>query len=487
MRLTNWALAAALAAVLPSTAWAQWGATGGLRQPSSVRQTAYEYSDYYAEPTAGSGEAAAATEEPAAEPAAKAAAGCCDDACDDGCDDSCDDSCDKAAAAEPFRIFGFPALTERNMYVGGFLAQGIAFNPQNPADRFNGPVTWMDRSNEWNINQFWLWMYKETDTEGYGVDIGGRVDTFFGTDRRFTSAGGLEDKWNFSSAFYGISMPSLYAELAVNDFKVKAGHFISPVGYFTIQTNLNFFNTLPYTYQYGEPFTHTGVWATYDGIENLSIGGGFTRGWDTFAGFNPHLGTLGTMTYTTESGISYAYVNMWTHEPNQVGEYTDRYFQTQVLSLPLSERLNWIIQSDFGVQGRAIAQTLKTARWYGLNQYMFYTVSDAWKWGIGFEWFRDEEGFRVGNLVPNAAFGAPPPARGWGLAPDGTVNKNNFVGNFFQITAGPLWTPARNLIVRPNVRWDWYDGAVNQNNLLPYDNGTRRDQFLFATDFILSY
>ena len=45
----------------------------------------------------------------------------------------------------------------------------------------------------------------------------------------------------------------------------------------------------------------------------------------------------------------------------------------------------------------------------------------------------------------------------------------------------------RNVMVRPNVRWDWYDGAVNQANTLPYDNGTRREQFLLATDFILSY
>ena len=49
------------------------------------------------------------------------------------------------------------------------------------------------------------------------------------------------------------------------------GHFISPIGYFTVDTTQNFFNTIPYTYQYGEPFTHTGMLATWNATDNTGV------------------------------------------------------------------------------------------------------------------------------------------------------------------------------------------------------------------------
>ena len=44
-----------------------------------------------------------------------------------------------------------------------------------------------------------------------------------------------------------------------NDWKIKLGHFYTPIGYEVVPANGNFFYTHAYTMQYGEPFTHTGV------------------------------------------------------------------------------------------------------------------------------------------------------------------------------------------------------------------------------------
>jgi len=83
----------------------------------------------------------------------------------------------------------------------------------------------------------------------------------YGTNYRWCTAAGLETDWN-SGQFYGLALPQLYAEVAYNDLTVKMGHFISPAGYYTAGTDQNFFPFLPYTRQYGEPFTHTGLLAT---------------------------------------------------------------------------------------------------------------------------------------------------------------------------------------------------------------------------------
>ena len=50
------------------------------------------------------------------------------------------------------------------------------------------------------------------------------------------------------------------------------------------------------------------------------------------------------------------------------------------------------------------------ARWYGIDQYLFYRVSNTVKLGTRFEWFRDEDGTRVG-LMNRPANPNNPPAR----------------------------------------------------------------------------
>jgi hypothetical protein len=43
--------------------------------------------------------------------------------------------------------------------------------------------------------------------------------------------------------------------------------------------------------------------------------------------------------------------------------------------------------------------------------------------------------------------------------------------------------------VRPEVRWDWYNGAANPNGPYPYpyDDGTKLTQFTFGCDFVMTF
>ncbi len=173
------------------------------------------------------------------------------------------------------------------------MAQSFTWNTSNPADRFNGPVTWTDRSNEYQLNQAYIFAEKATDTKGCGWDFGWRADLMYGTDNRFNTSSGLETRTEFQSPkwstfrFYGPALTQAYVEVAVNDLKVKVGHWYAPVGYEVVPTTGNFFPNLPYTFQYGEPFTMTGVLGTYQYNENVSFGGGITHGWDNFGQHQP--------------------------------------------------------------------------------------------------------------------------------------------------------------------------------------------------------
>lgn len=373
--------------------------------------------------------------------------------------------------------------------VGGWLTSSFTWNPENPQSGFNGPVTFTDRSNEFQMNQAYTYFEGTTDTGGSGIDLGGRVDLLYGTDYRFTTATGLEqnsdntNNWNGEGhRFYGLAMPQFYGEIAINDLKTKIGHFYSPVGFFVVPSTGNFFNTMPYTFQYGEPFTHTGFLSTYQITDDLALGGGLIKGWDNFDNsFNPHVGFIDTMSWTINERSSLAIVHTNSQEASAsatAGGFSYRFLQTLVYSNQLTENLQYVMHTDYGHQENATAAG-RSAAWYGANQYLFLKLTDKVSYGFNIEWFRDLDGFRVGTLTAPTAFGSSRTAQlagGW-------------TGNFYQITTGPKIQLTENLMIRPNARWDWYSGprSINDGVSLPYDDGTKGQQFIFGTDVTFTW
>jgi len=386
---------------------------------------------------------------------------------------------------------GGNCLKDRGWKIGGNLAQSYTYNFSNPSNGFNGPVTWTDQANRYQMNQFWLYAEKATDTSNKDWDFGGRADFLLGSNARLTTESGLETpRIDSNGGIYGIAFPQFYAEVAYKKMKVKAGHFISPIGYFTVDTTQNFFNTIPYTYQWGEPFTHTGVMAQYQVNDALVVSSGITRGWDNFDRHNPYAGYLGTWAYTLQDKSSIAQVIVWSNEPNQTLNFTSRYYQSLVYTKPINDNLTYVGQTDFGTQDAAMYDG-RRANWYGVNQYLIYKVNDKWTWGANFEWWRDEEGFRVAGFLPGGPYAH-------NMAPSGITGNmagvpfanlpGGYNGNFFQFTVGPRWYPTANpnFFIRPNLRYDFYAGGtdttLNPNAVMPYDSGTKMQQGLFVTD-----
>ena len=480
MKLTKMALAAAIAtALFGSAAFAQQAGV-------STRVTSNAY-DYYTQEGASPSDVAPAQQAPAAQTTPLP---------DSGSNFYQAEAEEESSAYEPKDYFtlqgmfddgaGGNLLHARNLIIGGNIAQSFTANFDNPNDRFNGPVTWTDRSNEYQLNQAWMYGEKVLDTSDQDWDWGFRTDAFWGTNARWSIAQGLEDTMNSSRQFYGIAIPNAYASFGYQDTSLKVGHFVSPVGYFTIDTTQNFFNTIPYTYQYGEPFTHTGAWLNHKVNDNMHLGGGLTRGWDNFDGGrgsvvgspgvqpgSPNLGAFGMAHLVGESGSSLTWFGHWSNELNQSSTFTSRYIQSLVFQWKLSDNITYVAQSDYGNQDQAL-RTGQSAQWFGSNNYLFLKLTDKVTWGTNVEWFRDDDGFRVGTLLPpSTAYSF----RGANLA-------GNFAGDFYQCTTGPRINLMDNLILRPNVRFDWYTGLDRGAGTRPYVDGNKNQQAILATDLL---
>src|SRR6185436_8265436 len=73
--------------------------------------------------------------------------------CCDGCGPCCYPLAD---LGEADKLFDGCFFQEREIVAGGYIAQSFIFNPYDPVDRFNGPTTWTDRSNDYQMNEIYM-------------------------------------------------------------------------------------------------------------------------------------------------------------------------------------------------------------------------------------------------------------------------------------------------------------------------------------------
>jgi hypothetical protein len=392
--------------------------------------------------------------------------------------------------------------------VGGWVNGSVSANFNGSDDRFNGPVTFNDRTGEVQLNQAYLWLQKPVTVGGDKFDWGFRADFMYGTDAIFTQAYGVptfdprtgeatryRGNWDLhlsdrSDRFYGIALPQAYAEFNLpfgNGIDVKVGHFYTTLGYEVVTAPDNMFITHAYTMQYGEPFTHTGILGSYTFNPNWSISAGAvtgssTGGWD--GGFNKQLGNwafLGGFTWTSDDTQSSVAINSTAgHRSEQFNDAWAMY--SLVAKHNFTDKLHYVFQHDHGFADNVLtAQGLKDASWYGINQYLTYDVDDKVTVGMRAEWFRDANGFRV----------AAPGRCGAGLNADTSGNVSSYscpagavypfaASNYYAITGGVTYKPAKWLALRSNLRYDYAD-------IKAFDSGDRRDQLLFTVDTVISF
>lgn len=268
--------------------------------------------------------------------------------------------------------------------VGGWLA--ASYNSDNTG--------YFNNDQGFNLTQAWLYVAKTLDASE-GFDWGFRIDGMFGSDGPDTQAFGSDPgKWDFDKSAtyngkYGFAVPQLFVELGYKDITVKAGHFYTPVGYEVVTAPDNFFYSHAFTMNFSEPFTHTGVIATYSGIENVSMFAGWTAGWDTgFDQTNGGSNAIFGATVTPTEWLTLAYVGLG----GDMGWIGDGYNQSVVATVKVTDDLTYVAQSDWV----DLEQTYDAGLGYnpdyesiGINQYLLYTVTERFALGARGEWYRN--------------------------------------------------------------------------------------------------
>jgi hypothetical protein len=319
---------------------------------------------------------------------------------------------------------------------GGWLALGYT---SQKTGLFNS-------HNNINVTQAWLYVSKTLDTSE-GFDWGFRADIMAGTDAADTQAFGNNfGNWDLDNSTqwgkYGFAAPQLYVELGYKDFKIKGGHFYTPLGYEVVTAPDNFFYSHAFTMNFSEAFTHTGVLATYTGVEGVEVFGGWTAGWDTgFDRFDNGSNFLGGLSLQPVDWAKITYVTT----AGNMGLIGSGYTHSLVVDMSLTEKLKYVFQSDYV----DVDQANVNYETIGVNQYLIYALTE--KIGIGGrgEWWRA----------------------------NGT--------DYYSVTAGVNVQVLPNLMLRPEFRYQFSPEIEDDPTVNTV--GIPIDQAAFAFDAIITF
>lgn len=362
----------------------------------------------------------------------------------------------------------------------GWIESGVTANPDNPADRQNFGHLFTDRSNELLLNQAVITAERTLAGSGDQFDWGFKAQFLYGSDARYIHSVGI-----FDNTQHEIVQPDLVEAWLIlhtpipntaGGLEIKAGKFVTLEGAETIDPRTNVFYSHSYIFNFGIPFNHTGILATFHPITGFDLYAGVVRGVNTSATDNNSSGGFhGGVGVTLLDGKLTAIATTHIGPENVHNNHDQRYLNDLVVTWKATDRLTAIIDANFA----ADESVPGTAKAYGAAAYLTYAVNDWFSLGIREEVFRDETGFFVGGFAGNDDFIDLERGKTNNIDPRTFFSR----GTFNEVTAGATFKPWRSLTIRPELRYD----AALSSHVAPFSDQDSGHQFTAGIDAIFTF
>jgi hypothetical protein len=345
-------------------------------------------------------------------------------------------------------------------------------------------------ANQWMGNQYYLTLghpLQQTDSVNFGFS----ADLLFGNDWQFNHMEGLFNSVWPSNWFPGFDPAQFYASvhlpiLTPKGLDIIGGRWYTIAGFEGVPAVSRPLLSVPYMFNYGQPFTHFGMLSRLHLSDHVKLFNGTINGWDRWIDEHYRWGYIGGLSWDSKDGRDhFALTEIW--GPNQFPRFlnandqiyptgyvnipslaglpnpgyqrNDRTLLTWVFSRMWTERLVQTIETDQGWE-RSIPGLASGGRngaprsdqWYSFGNWFLYKINDELTAVWRSEWFRDVAGSRTG-----------------------------YPGNFYEITLGLVIEPRPSILIRPEIRFDW------SNDSHPYNNGTSSRQLTLGMDVIFRF
>lgn len=320
------------------------------------------------------------------------------------------------------------------------------------------------RVDELNLSELRMTLDRPYDS-AKSFDIGGRADVLYGGDAFFTHAQGLDemgsgggDNWFDPMQFYA---QPWFKTGPDSGFEFTVGRFWGTCGYEAIDAALSPLYSHSYLFNTMGPFTVTGVESKYIFNKEWYAYFAIVNGWDDFHDNNQAHSYIAGGCWSSADQIdghssSCVTLNVMTG-PEQPGNVTNnRTLVDGSFTHWWTGKFSEAIAADWQTEEDA-SPTGGPARSYGLAHYLTYIFNDYFTGIWRAEWFRDDSGVRLGE-IPASWYEMT-----WGV----------------NVTPCPYDKILKNLVLRPEFRWDFADE--------PVFGGGRENQLTLGIDAVFKF
>lgn len=233
---------------------------------------------------------------------------------------------------------------------------------------------------------------------GFGIVL----NPILGYDTNIFAPYGFIPNSEFDSQTISIDVPQAYLQFAHHSFTLALGRFDTIVGAEVIDPTQNYNFSRSILDGFAEPFTVTGLRATYVVNNKMTLVGGINNGWDNIRDWSRDKTFELNGTYTPNSAFSFEstiYTGQERATPlTNSGPLGWRTLVDMVATFNVTDKLSIIGNYDYGWQTKAALPngTNNKAIWQGLAAYLNYKLNDYWLSSLRGEFFNDQNGFRTG-------------------------------------------------------------------------------------------
>ncbi len=387
-----------------------------------------------------------------------------------------------------------PSLAKKlDLSLSGYVEASYTQNFNNPSDGVNQHRVFDGDANSFRPNMAQIVLERIAKTEGNVKDRAGfRVKLNVGEDAKFTGGNTGNDEFDFQETYIQYIAP------IGNGLTFQAGRMNTLIGYEVIESPFNPNFSRSFLFGIGEPFTVTGLRASYDFTDQISFA---VSAINSFTGLqaddNSSKSVEALLSYAPMDNVGLSLFGFWGPEgirndavrnPADDGnpvslEHTDRVQIGGILDWQATDALEFVVEGYYGNQANAVLDEgseddpatneneaeqpmIGNAQWGGIAGYVLYDFNDDWGIRVRTEYFSDGSGFfacggeggdsSVGNALQCAA--------GWTDADD------NGAQNLWETTWTLQYKPVSDLLTRLEYRYDqsnrnsFQDGSNFGNN-----------------------
>jgi hypothetical protein len=299
----------------------------------------------------------------------------------------------------------------------------------------NLPMGFNHQANDFLLQQNWLRVERTVITTGTTEPtFGFRSDTILpGSDYFFTLPRGIFNSQltanNGKPNLYGIDPIQFYFEAYYptvgRGLDIKFGRIFCQYGVEANDAISNFLLSHGYTFIY-DPFTHTGIMATFKLTDVWSFQAGMMLGSDIFIDPTDTPTGMGSVKWIQPGGrntVLFSFI-VGSGRFNQARNFHNPEIFDLVCTHQCNARLSYNFESLFGFTTNV--PDIGQAGWFGTLHYLTYNFAPRLSGTTRLELFDDAQGQRTG-----------------------------FKGLYTTVTAGLSFKPRKSIIIRPEVRYDY--------------------------------